>query len=89
MVDNALRLFHSPCHAMSTNHIRFDVERLVEDITLRGWMTNELARRAGVSDMTAYRFINGTSRTAKTAAKLAAALGYSVRRYVIRRGKAA
>lgn len=75
---------------MSTNHIRFDVERLVEDTTLRGWMTNELARRAGVSDMTAYRFINGTSRTPKTAAKLAAALGYSVRRYLItKRRKAA
>lgn len=67
----------------STPRPRFDVERMHDDMVLKGWLTNELARRAGVSDMTAYRFFSRTAQTAKTAHKLASALGYSVRRYLI------
>lgn len=61
----------------------FNVALMVEDMTVKGWLTNELARRAGVADMTAYRFFSGEAQTAKTAHKLAKALGYSVRRYLV------
>lgn len=50
-------------------------------MTLRGWNNSDLARTAGVSDMTVTRFLRGESQTPKTAARLASALGYSVRRY--------
>lgn len=66
----------------------FDVARLRDDMALRGWLPTDLARVAGVSDMTVSRFLRREAQTAKTAAKLAAALGYSVRRYLISSRKA-
>lgn len=75
---------------MSTEHntpgelvIRFDGQRMAEDMALRGWNKLELAQRARVADMTVIRFLRGERQTAKTAKKLATALGYSVRRYLI------
>lgn len=68
---------------------RYNTERVIEDMTLRGWNNSELARRARISDMTVTRFLRGESQTAKTAARIAKALGYSVRRYFVGVGVAA
>jgi hypothetical protein len=73
------------CFAMANTHGRptWDVAKMRDDMALKGWLANELARRAGVADMTAYRFLDGSVQTPPTAKKLAAALGHSVRRYLI------
>ncbi len=63
--------------------VRFDAQLLAEDMAVKGWTKLELANRAGVSDMTVIRFLRGERQTAPTAKKLSAALGYSVRRYLI------
>jgi transcriptional regulator with XRE-family HTH domain len=70
------------------NRITYDVNRLREDMALRGWMQNDLARAANVVPQTVSNFISGKSQTAKTAGKLARALGYTVRRYLISNRKA-
>jgi transcriptional regulator with XRE-family HTH domain len=71
--------------------IQFDVHLIAEDAALRGWSSSELARRAEVSGMTVLRVFRGERQTPGTIAKLADALGYSVRRYLIssRKGCAA
>jgi transcriptional regulator with XRE-family HTH domain len=63
--------------------IRFDAQRMAEDMALRGWSKSDLAARAKVSDMTVIRFLRGERQTARAAKKLSAALGRSVRRYLI------
>ena len=70
---------------VGTHKIRvgYDLARYVSDMAMRGWLNTDLARAAGVSSMTVTRFMRGESQTARTAEKLARALGYSVRRYVI------
>lgn len=60
---------------------RFNVERIVEDMTLREWNSAHLARAAGVSAMTITRFLRGEGQTAKTAGRIARALGHDVERY--------
>lgn len=62
---------------------RYDVGLLVDDMALKGWLPTDLARKARVSDMTVSRFLRAESQTAKTAKKLADALGHSIRRYLI------
>ena len=69
--------------------VKFDGQRMAEDIALRGWLPVDLARKARVSDMTVYRFIRGERQTAPMAKKLAGALGYSIRRYLISSREAA
>jgi len=56
---------------------------MAEDMALKGWNKLDLARRAGVADMTVIRFLRGERQTAKTAKRLASALGHSIRRYMI------
>jgi transcriptional regulator with XRE-family HTH domain len=63
--------------------IEWDVQLMLEDIADKGWSKLELANRAGVADMTVLRFLNGKSQTIPTAYKLARALGYRPRRYLI------
>ncbi len=53
-------------------------------MAVRGWLSTDLAREAGVADMTVTRFFRGDHQTARTAKKLANALGYSPRRYMLR-----
>lgn len=60
---------------------RYDVRRMVGDMALRGWNNTDLARAASVSAMTVTRFLRGEAQSAKTAERLASALGYSIRRY--------
>jgi transcriptional regulator with XRE-family HTH domain len=62
----------------------FDVAKLRDDMSERGWMPTDLARAAGVSDMAVTRFFRGEHRTARMAKKFADALGRPVRRYLIR-----
>lgn len=63
--------------------IEFDSQLMAEDMALKGWNKGDLANRAQVSDMTVIRFLRGESQTARTAKKLAKALGYTVQRYLI------
>lgn len=63
--------------------VRFDQHLMAEDIAVKGWRPIDLARRAGVADMTVYRFLSGERQTAPVAKKLAKALGFSIRRYLI------
>ncbi len=74
---------------MALKPITYDVDRLAEDIALKGWMASDMARAADVSASTVSLFLNGKHQTAKTAAKLARALGYSVRRYLVTARRAA
>jgi transcriptional regulator with XRE-family HTH domain len=67
----------------ATPVVRFDAELMAEDMAVKGWSKLDLANKAGVVDMTVIRFLRGERQTAKTAVKLAKALGYSVRRYLI------
>lgn len=69
---------------MAKPRVRYNVTRLAEDMAERGWMPKDIARVADVSDKQVQRFLRGEVQTAKTAKKLADALGYSPRRYVIR-----
>ncbi len=68
---------------MAKPTVRFDTPRLVTDMAARGWQATDLARIAGVSDKTVSRFLRSEIQTAPTAQKLATALGYTVRRYLI------
>lgn len=64
--------------------VRFNHQLLAEDAAARGWSPAELARRAGVADMTVYRVLDGVHQTAPTIKKLARALGHKdARRYII------
>jgi transcriptional regulator with XRE-family HTH domain len=67
----------------SEPRIQFDTQRLAEDMAIKGWNKLQLANHAGVADMTVIRFLRGESQTAATCKKLAKALGYSIRRYLI------
>jgi plasmid maintenance system antidote protein VapI len=62
--------------------VAYDTTLLEHDMAERGWLATDLARAAGVSDMTVSRFLSGERRTARTADKLARALGKTVRRYL-------
>jgi len=63
--------------------VRFNSQLLAEDMASKGWNKSDLAVRAGVADMTVIRFLRAESQTNRTAKKLARALGYSVRRYLV------
>lgn len=60
----------------------WNVERIVTDMALRGWNTSTLAREAGIAHKTVDRFLTGRVQTTKTAAAIANAFGYSVKRYL-------
>lgn len=61
----------------------YDVALLQDDMAAKGWLAIDIARKAGISHMTVSRFLSGERQTARMAKKLAVALGYSVRRYLI------
>jgi transcriptional regulator with XRE-family HTH domain len=63
--------------------VKFNHQRMAEDMTERGWTRAEFARQAGVADMTVYRFLDGLTQTEPVAKKLCDALGFSVRRYLV------
>ena len=61
----------------------YDVALLRDDVAAKGWLAIDLARKAQVSHMSVGRFLSGERQTARMAKKLATALGYSVRRYIV------
>ena len=63
--------------------VRFNRQLMAEDMAVKGWAKLDLARKARVADMTVIRFLRGDQQTARTAKKLAQALGHSVQRYLI------
>ena len=63
----------------------FNVAQLQHDIAAKGWQPVDLADRADVARSTVSRFLSGESQTPRVAKKLAKALGYSIRRYLISR----
>lgn len=64
--------------------VRYNVVLLQRDMAERGWQPTDLAARAGVATSTVTRFLNGEFQTAKTAMKLAHALGReTTRRYLL------
>lgn len=50
----------------------------------KGWIAKDLAGKSRVSEMTVSRFLRGVRQSPRTAKKLAKALGFSVRRYLVR-----
>ena len=66
-----------------TRRLRYDVERLLTDMALRGWNASALSRASGVNVGTVSRFLDGSTQTAPTADKLARALGYTPKRYFL------
>lgn len=66
----------------------YDVPLMQADMRLKGWIPIDLARRAKLSHMTVGRFLRGERQTARTAKKLATALGHSIRRYLISSSRA-
>lgn len=68
---------------MANRNPGYDVARMRDDIAGRGWLPTDLARAARVSDMTVSRFLRRERQTAKTAKKLAEAMGFSIRRYLV------
>jgi hypothetical protein len=63
--------------------VAYDTQRMERDMAERGWLPTDLARAARTSDMTVGRFLNGVHQTERTAWKLATAMGYTVRRYLL------
>lgn len=63
--------------------IAYDVDLMLHDAAAKGWQLTDLAAEAGVHKSTVSRFFDGQFQTARTAKKLARALGYSVRRYLL------
>lgn len=52
-------------------------------MALKGWNNSDLAHHAGVGNMTVTRFLSGQTQTARTAERLASALGFTQRRYLV------
>jgi transcriptional regulator with XRE-family HTH domain len=82
-VDRIVTLTMSTVTNNAALPVRFDVQLMAEDMTAKGWTKLDFATKAGVTDMTVIRFLRGERQTAPTAKKLAKALGYSIRRYLI------
>lgn len=62
----------------------FNVALMRDDMTALGLNIVALARRARCSHMTVSRFFDGKHQTAKSAKKIARALGHDVEHYLIR-----
>jgi len=65
------------------DRVSYDLSKIREDMALRGWNARDLARIAGVSQSGVSKFLRNQAQTAKMATKLATALGFGVRRYLI------
>lgn len=65
--------------------IQFNGPLMARDIAAAGWQPSDLAKRVRpkVAVSTVTRFLRGESQTAPMAKRLAKALGYEVRRYLV------
>jgi ribosome-binding protein aMBF1 (putative translation factor) len=69
---------------MESTVISYDVALMRKDMAERGMLPTDLAKKAKVADITVSRFLRGIQQNAKTAKRLARALGYKTpKRYVI------
>lgn len=59
----------------------FDGQRMFADMVAKGWSVVDLARVAGVSQRTAYRFLRSDIQTARAGIALTRALGRSPKHY--------
>lgn len=64
--------------------IAWDRTLMRRDQAAKGWTDTDLAREAGVHQTSIGRWFAGKSSNPKLAAKIAAALGFSTRRYLPR-----
>lgn len=64
---------------------QFDTALIEDDMVERGWQPADLAGHALVSRSSVTRFLRGEFQTPRMAAKLATALGFPVRKYVVRK----
>lgn len=69
--------------------LRFNGRLAAEDMAAKGLDIQDLANRSGLSQRTVYRFLNDEVQTIQSARRIASALGYSVRRYLVRSQEAA
>jgi transcriptional regulator with XRE-family HTH domain len=63
--------------------VSYDIAKMTRDMTAKGWLPADLAKRARVSKMTVSRFLNGLRSNPRTAAKLARALGHDADFYLV------
>lgn len=63
--------------------VRYNLPLIRQDMAAKGWMNTDLAKAAGVSDMTITRFFSGERQTPRTVKKIGKALGRGVRRYLL------
>ncbi len=68
---------------MKTYKVSYDTRRIREDMHLRGWNAKLLAQASGRSPQAISYFLNGRRQTATTAARIALAFGYPIKRYLI------
>jgi hypothetical protein len=64
--------------------VTYNTQRMLEDMAERGLMPIDMASLTGMGLSTVTGFLKGERQTAKSAKKIAAAMGYSPKRYVIR-----
>lgn len=64
-------------------NIRFNTGLMRVDAVEQGLTATALAKKARVSKMRVSRFLNGDSKSPVTAKRLAQALGFEVRRYLV------
>ena len=62
--------------------VSYDIDLLKVDMAVRGWIAQDLAHEANVSHMSVSRFLRGKG-SARIAKKLALALGFQVKRYLV------
>lgn len=67
----------------------YNVALVAEDMAAKGFLQTDLAKRAGLTPMVVSRFMRRERQTARTAKKIARALGFSVRRYLVSSSEAA
>ena len=63
--------------------VDFNVVLMQRDMVTKGWEPTDLADRVRCHKSTISRFFSGEHRTAKTAKKIAKALGQPLERYIL------
>ena len=64
-------------------HPQYNVALMRDDMARKGWLAQDLARHANVSNTAVLRFWSGEQRSARMALRLAIGLGFGVDRYLI------
>ena len=74
-----------PCYDgdMKGPQVKFNTELMVLDIASRGWTSRVAAQKAGISYRVLRYYLSGTYQSVTTTRKLAEAMRYSPKRYVI------